>query len=37
MRNFKIIFYYNETEDTVSIVDIWDSRMNPQTLIKRIR
>ena len=36
-RRFKIIYYYNETEDTVRIVDIWDTKMNPKTLIRRIR
>ena len=36
-RRFKIIYYYNETEDTVHIVDIWDTRMNPKTLVRRIR
>lgn len=36
-NRFKIIYYYNETEDIIHIVDIWDTRMNPQTLVKRIR
>ncbi len=36
-RRFKFIYYYDETEDTVRIVDIWDSRMNPQALIRRIK
>ena len=36
-RRFKIIYYYDEAEDTVHLVDIWDTRMNPKTLIKRIR
>ena len=36
-RRFKIIYYYNETEDTVRVIDIWDTKMNPQTLVKRIR
>ena len=36
-RRFKIIYYYNETEDTVRVVDIWDTRMDPKTLVKRIR
>lgn len=36
-RRFKIIYYYDQAEDTVHIVDIWDTRMNPKTLIQRIR
>ena len=36
-NRFKIIYYYDETEDIIHIVDIWDTRMNPQTLVKRIR
>jgi plasmid stabilization system protein ParE len=35
-HRFKLIYYYDETEDTVHIVDIWDTRMKPETLIKRI-
>ena len=36
-RRFKIIYTYDETVDTVHIMDIWDTRMNPKALIKRIR
>jgi plasmid stabilization system protein ParE len=36
-RRFKIIYYYNEQEDIVHLVDIWDTRMNPKVLIKRIK
>lgn len=36
-RRFKLIFYYEEAEDTIYLVDIWDTRMNPQALIKRIK
>lgn len=36
-RRFKIIFTYDETADVVHIMDIWDTRMNPQTLIRRIK
>lgn len=36
-RRFKIIYYYDESEDVVHIVDIWDTRMNPKALIKRIK
>ena len=36
-RRFKIIFYYDETEDVVNLVDIWDTKMNPKALILRIK
>lgn len=36
-RRFKIIYSYNETKDVVRIFDIWDTRMNPKALIKRIK
>ena len=36
-RRFKIIYTYDETEDVVRIMDIWDSRMNPKALIRRIK
>lgn len=36
-RRFKLIYYYNEVEDTVHLVDIWDTRMNPKALIRRIK
>jgi len=36
-RRFKLIYYYDETEDTVYLVDIWDTRMNPAALIRRIK
>lgn len=35
-RRFKLIYTYCQSSDTVSIVDIWDSRMNPETLKKRV-
>ena len=35
-RRFKLIYYYDEAEDLVHIVDIWDTLMNPKTLAKRI-
>lgn len=34
---FKLIYYYNDVDDTVHIVDIWDTRMNPKALIQRIK
>lgn len=36
-KRFKFVYYYDETEETVHIVNIWDTRMNPKTLIKSIR
>ena len=37
MKNrFKLIYYYEENEDTVHVVDIWDTRMNPETLKQRL-
>lgn len=36
-RRFKIIYTYDEAEDTVYIMAIWDTRMNPKALIKRIK
>ena len=36
-RRFKLIYYYDEAEDTVHLVDIWDTRMNPKSLIRRIK
>ncbi len=35
-RRFKIIYFFNEQKDTVHVMDIWDSRMSPEALIKRI-
>ncbi len=35
-KRFKIIYWYNEANDTVIIEDIWDTRRAPQNLIKRI-
>ena len=36
-RRFKIIYYYDEVEDSVHIIDIWDTRMNPTSLIRRVK
>ena len=36
MKRFKIIYYYEDSVDTVHIVDIWDTMQNPATLIHRI-
>lgn len=37
MSRFKIVYYYVESSDIVYIRDIWDTRMNPETLKRRIR
>lgn len=34
---FKLIYYYDEVKDVVTIMDIWDTRMNPNVLIRRIK
>ena len=36
-RRFKLIYYYEESEDAVYIVDIWDSTMRPEALVMRIK
>lgn len=36
-RRFKLIYYYDEPKDVVYIIDIWDTRMNPKALIRRIK
>ena len=36
-RRFKLIYYYDEVKDVVTIMDIWDTRMNPNALIRRIK
>lgn len=35
MRRFKIVYYYAKSSDIVHIVDIWDTKMNPESLKKR--
>lgn len=37
MKSFKLVHVYYPSSDTVRIVDIWDMRMNPETLMKRIK
>ena len=34
---FKIIYYYDELEDIIHLIDIWDTRMDPKALIRRIK
>ena len=36
-RRFKLIYFYDETEDVVHIMDIWDTRMDPKALVRRIK
>ena len=36
-RRFKIIYFYDEVKDIVHIMDIWDTKMNPRALIRRIK
>ena len=36
-KRFKLIYWYEEKIDVVVIADIWDTRMNPKTLAKRIK
>ena len=35
MRRFKLVYYYAKSSDIVHVVDIWDSKMSPEHLIKR--
>lgn len=35
-RRFKIIFSFDEVNDVVYVVDIWDTRMTPKTLVQGI-
>ena len=40
MKNWKIIYRYDETTDKVFLIDLWDMRRNTKTLVrifKRIR
>jgi len=36
-KRFKIIYWYDEPNDTVVIEDIWDSMRSPQNLTQRIQ
>lgn len=36
-RRFKVIYYYDESDDVVHLVDIWDTKMNPKALVRRIK
>lgn len=37
MKNFKIIYFYNEKQDVLWIVDLWDLRQDPRKLRARAR
>lgn len=36
-KRFKIIYHYDEANNVVRVMDIWDTRMSPETLIDRIK
>ena len=36
-RRFKLIYSYYPSSNTVRVVDIWDTKMNPETLKRRIK
>ena len=36
-RRFKLLYYYDEAEDVVHMMDSWDTRINPKALMRRIR
>ena len=37
MKNFKIIYFYNEQKGILWLVDLWDMRQNPEKLKLRAR
>ena len=37
MQRFKIVYYYAKSSDIVHVVDIWDTKMSPENLKRRIR
>ena len=37
MKNFKIIYFYNEEKDIIWLVDLWDLRQDPSKLNLRAR
>ena len=37
MGRFKIVHFYTPSSNTVRIVDIWDMRMSPENLKRRIK
>lgn len=36
-EHFKLVYYYDEVKDTLFIIDLWDTRREPQSLSRRIR
>lgn len=36
-KHFKLVYRIMEEEETIHIVDLWDTRREPQKLIKRIK
>lgn len=36
-EHFKLVYYCDKNKDTVYIIDLWDTRREPQSLSKRIR
>ena len=37
MKNFKIIYFYNEKKDILWLVDLWDLRQDPRKQNMRVR
>ena len=37
MKNFKIIYFYNEEKDIIWLVDLWDLRQDSRKLNMRAR
>ena len=37
MKNFKIIYFYNEEKDIIWLVDLWDLGQDPRKLNRRAR
>lgn len=35
-KHYKLIYYYMSDEDILRIVDLWDTRMEPATLVKKM-
>lgn len=37
LNRFKFVYHYSDQNDMVYVVDIWDTRMNPDSLKRRIK
>ncbi len=37
MQRFKIVYYFAKSSDIVHVVDIWDTKMSPENLKRRIK